>query len=259
MPIDTAYALGTSATLAAPGRRPRRRRARPRSPARSRTRLRRSRFAARAAIQLPPVYYGTIDATPLWICCCTTPGGPGHPTAEVEALLPTLEAALRWIRSATPTSDGFLELHRRERPRAGQPGLEGLARPTGSPTAASRRPDRAVRGAGVRVRGGAERRGAARRVRGPDADRTGAGPPSWPTGSGSGSGRTGHDRFPAIALDGNKRPVDIPDLQHRAPARHRPADRRGGAAVARLLAGPELDSGCGLRTMSSAPRRVTTR
>ena len=25
----------------------------------------------------PPVYYGTIDATPLWSACCTTPGGPG--------------------------------------------------------------------------------------------------------------------------------------------------------------------------------------
>ena len=28
-----------------------------------------------AGLRLPPLYYGTVDATPLWVCCCTTRGG----------------------------------------------------------------------------------------------------------------------------------------------------------------------------------------
>jgi len=61
-------------------------------------------------IRLPPVYYGTIDATPLWISLLHDAWRWGHPPADIEALLPRLEAALGWLGSdADSDGDGFLE------------------------------------------------------------------------------------------------------------------------------------------------------
>lgn len=63
-----------------------------------------------ATTQLPPTYYGTIDATPLWICLLHDAWRWGMPRAEVEALLPQLQAALRWMAEAGDADgDGFLE------------------------------------------------------------------------------------------------------------------------------------------------------
>ena len=45
---------------------------------------------------LPPVYYGTIDATPLWALTLADAHAWGLPDDEVEPLLPALEAALTW-------------------------------------------------------------------------------------------------------------------------------------------------------------------
>ncbi|MCW6006118.1 amylo-alpha-1,6-glucosidase, partial [Micromonospora sp. CPCC 205371] len=48
-------------------------------------------------IVLPATYFGTVDATPLWVNLLHDAWRWGMPVAEVEALLPALEAALRWI------------------------------------------------------------------------------------------------------------------------------------------------------------------
>ncbi|QNN52328.1 amylo-alpha-1,6-glucosidase [Nocardioides mesophilus] len=59
---------------------------------------------------LPPVYYGTIDATPLWITLLHDTWRAGMPAGEVEALLDNLEAALRWLGDyGDSDGDGFLE------------------------------------------------------------------------------------------------------------------------------------------------------
>ena len=59
---------------------------------------------------LPPVYYGTIDATPLWICLLYDAWQAGMPRNEVEDLLPSLELALAWIRDhGDSDGDGFVE------------------------------------------------------------------------------------------------------------------------------------------------------
>jgi glycogen debranching enzyme len=58
--------------------------------------------------RLPPLYYGTIDATALWICLLRDAWRWGLPTAEVRALLPSLEAALGWIGCH---GDRFLAYH----------------------------------------------------------------------------------------------------------------------------------------------------
>jgi glycogen debranching enzyme len=61
-------------------------------------------------VSLPPLYYGTVDATPLWICLLADAHRWGMPETEVEALLPHLEAALAWMRDfGDSDGDGFLE------------------------------------------------------------------------------------------------------------------------------------------------------
>ena len=59
---------------------------------------------------LPPVYYGTIDATPLWIELLHDAWRAGLPEAQVAALLPHLEAAATWLlEHGDADGDGFLE------------------------------------------------------------------------------------------------------------------------------------------------------
>lgn len=59
-------------------------------------------------IVLPPVYYGTVDATPLWVCLLADAADAGMPEAEVRELLPTLRGALGWV-TASAGDDGFLD------------------------------------------------------------------------------------------------------------------------------------------------------
>jgi glycogen debranching enzyme len=61
-------------------------------------------------VSLPPLYYGTVDATALWINLLHDAWKWGMPEVEVEALLPNLEAALAWMRDyGDSDGDGFLE------------------------------------------------------------------------------------------------------------------------------------------------------
>ena len=61
-------------------------------------------------ITLPPLYYGTVDATPLWVCVLHEAWQAGAPTDQVAALLPTLEGALRWmVDYGDADGDGFCE------------------------------------------------------------------------------------------------------------------------------------------------------
>src|SRR5262245_2298872 len=59
---------------------------------------------------LPPLYYGSVDATPLWICLLHDAWLWGMPSEQVRELLPNLEAALAWlVEHGDPDGDGFLE------------------------------------------------------------------------------------------------------------------------------------------------------
>lgn len=63
-----------------------------------------------AGLALPPVYFGTVDATLLWVSLLHDAWKWGMPTAEVEALLGNLERALVWLKDwADADGDGFLE------------------------------------------------------------------------------------------------------------------------------------------------------
>lgn len=60
-------------------------------------------------MSLPPVYYGTVDATPLWICLLVDAWRWGLAEADVRELLPTLRAALGWLAdTCTASPDGLL-------------------------------------------------------------------------------------------------------------------------------------------------------
>ena len=73
--------------------------------------LRRSQFVdPSVGLSLPPVYYGTIDATPLWITVLRDAWKWGLADRQVEALLPNLQAATRWLtQDAAPDADGLLK------------------------------------------------------------------------------------------------------------------------------------------------------
>ncbi|HEV8557268.1 MAG TPA: glycogen debranching N-terminal domain-containing protein [Actinophytocola sp.] len=62
-------------------------------------------------LTLPPLYYGTIDATALWVRLLHDAWRAGMPPAEVTALLPNLVRAMDWITgpAADPDGDGLLE------------------------------------------------------------------------------------------------------------------------------------------------------
>ncbi|GAA4627466.1 glycogen debranching N-terminal domain-containing protein [Actinoallomurus vinaceus] len=57
-----------------------------------------------AAGWLPPVYYGTVDATPLFVITLAEAWRWGMPASQVEALLPAAERALDWLAGF----DGFV-------------------------------------------------------------------------------------------------------------------------------------------------------
>lgn len=62
------------------------------------------------SVYLPPLYYGTVDATPLWIVLLHDAWRWGLADAEVEALLPSLQQAMAWLRDhADADGDGLLE------------------------------------------------------------------------------------------------------------------------------------------------------
>lgn len=74
--------------------------------------VRRSTHAVTAdgSVSLPPIYFGTIDATPLWITLLHDSWQAGMPETEVLALMPHLERALAWLRDhGDSDGDGFLE------------------------------------------------------------------------------------------------------------------------------------------------------
>ncbi|MDG4808432.1 glycogen debranching N-terminal domain-containing protein [Micromonospora sp. WMMD1120] len=73
--------------------------------------LRRHEFAVPGnGLRLPPAYYGTVDATMLWVNLLHDAWRWGLPAEQIEPLLPHLEAALGWLgEHADPDGDGLVE------------------------------------------------------------------------------------------------------------------------------------------------------
>jgi glycogen debranching enzyme len=59
-------------------------------------------------LHLPPLYYGTVDATALWISLLCDAWRWGLPEAEVAQLLPAAERAMTWLVDYGIGPDGFV-------------------------------------------------------------------------------------------------------------------------------------------------------
>jgi glycogen debranching enzyme len=209
---------------------------------------------AEAAVTLPPLYYGSVDATPLWVCLLADAWRWGLPSDEVESLLPTAERALDWLaRHGDPDRDGFVEY----RDESGR----GLANQGWKDSGDS------IRFADGRIAEGpvalAEVQGYAY-----EAARAGAalldafgrpGADRWRDYAGRLADRFREQfwveddlgAYPALALDGSKQPVDAPtsNMGHLLGTGLLSVDE--SAAVARRLVDPTMSSGFGLRTMAA--------
>lgn len=205
-------------------------------------------------IHLPPVYYGTVDATPLWVCLLADAWKWGMPEDEVRSLLPSLRASLDWLlHHGDSDGDGFIDYidttghglanqgwkdsgdsiqwrdgtlaegpialcevqgYAYEAARAGADMLDRLGEP-----------------------GGAELRDWASSLKTRFANTY------WV--------HTPEGRYPAIALDAQKRPVDTltSNIGHLLGTGILDPDDE--AAIASLLVGPTMLSGFGVRTMST--------
>jgi glycogen debranching enzyme len=72
--------------------------------------LRRDELPIHGDGYLPPLYFGTVDATPLWVCLLHDAWKWGLADDDVCALMPQLVSALEWMRDfGDADGDGLLE------------------------------------------------------------------------------------------------------------------------------------------------------
>ncbi|MDR7251604.1 glycogen debranching enzyme [Nocardioides sp. BE266] len=203
---------------------------------------------------LPPVYYGTIDATPLWALTLHDAWRWAAPEEEVEQLLPALERALAWqVEHGDADGDCLLEyvdrsghglsnqgwkdsgdaVRRNDGSRASSP--LALAEVQGYAYAA------AIRGADLLESYG--RPGTDRWRTWADRLRAEFGRRFWVEDA--------VGAFPAIALDRDKRPVVslTSNIGHLLGTGI--LDPEGVDLVARRLVSGDMLSGFGIRTLSS--------
>ncbi|SBS69994.1 glycogen debranching N-terminal domain-containing protein [uncultured Microbacterium sp.] len=203
-------------------------------------------------IVLPPRYYGTVDATPLWVCLLGDAAAAGMSEDEVRDLLPALEAALGWMRAGAG-EDGFLEYVDETGRGLSNQGWkdsgDSIQWRTGElaegPIALCEVQgyayEAAYAGADLLERFG--RDGADDIRRWADALRARFQERFWVT--------TDEGTYPAIALDRDGRGVDTltSNIGHLLGTGILDPEQETG--VARLLVGPTMSSGFGLRTMST--------
>lgn len=217
--------------------------------------LRRHEFAVEGnGLRLPAAYYGTIDATPLWISLLHDAWRWGMPERDVAALLPSMEAALGWLADfADPDGDGFVEYIDTSARGLANQGWKDSGDSIRFRDGSQAKPPIAL----VEVQGYAYEaaRNAAALLEAfgrPDAQR-------WHEHAAALAERF-RDRFwvdgpqgpfPALALDTDKRPVDAltSNIGHLLGTGLLSEEET--ARVAGLLAGPSMSDGFGLRTMSS--------
>jgi glycogen debranching enzyme len=59
-------------------------------------------------VSLPPVYYGTVDATPLWVCLLHDAWRWGMAADDVEPLIGPMQRCLGWLAEVGCRPDGFV-------------------------------------------------------------------------------------------------------------------------------------------------------
>jgi len=207
-------------------------------------------------IVLPPLYYGSVDSTPLWICLLADAWRAGMPQDEVRDLLPALRGALTWLReSGDSDGDGFLDYIDRLGTGLANQGWKD------SGDSIQWRDGRLAEGpiALCEVQGYAYEAAVAGAdlldAFGDGTDDTAA-LRAWAADLKSRFAEaywveTPEGRYPAIALDHAKHPVDTltSNIGHLLGTGILDADDE--RRVADLLLGPSVSSGFGIRTMST--------
>lgn len=213
-----------------------------------------------AESHLPPVYFGTIDATPLWIELLHDALDAGLDATVLTELLPHLEAAARWLlEHADADGDGLLEY-------VDESG-HGLANQGWKDSDDSiRRADGSLASGGIAL---AEVQGYAYAAALHAADLLERGAPRDPSSADLPARlrafaarlretfrarfwcEDARGRYPALALDGAKRPVDgvASNMGHLLGTGLLDADQE--RLVADRLMDPTLFSGFGIRTLST--------
>lgn len=216
--------------------------------------LRRDDVHGADGMHLPPLYYGTVDATPLWIILLADAWRWGLSDEEVAPFLPRLEAALRWVREhGDADGDGLLEYIDTSGHGLSNQGWKDSGDsvqwhdgtfaevPIALAEVQGYAYEAAISGAELLDYfdrpGGDEIRAWAERLRRRFHETFWVDDQSGP--------------YPAIALDAEKRPVDslTSNIGHLLGTGI--LDREQAGLVARRLVSPEMSSGYGLRTLSS--------
>lgn len=205
-------------------------------------------------LTLPPVYYGTVDATALWVCLLHDAWRWGMSPEQVEPLLPALEAALGWmVEYGDSDDDGFLEyidttgrgLSNQGWKDSGNSVRWRDGRLAEAPIALCEvqgyAHEAAVGGAAVLEAFG--RPGADRWLSWAEAARERFRRAFWVEDA--------YGAFPAIALDSAKRPVDSLTSNAGHLLGTGLLNPEEEAAVALRMVSREMSSGFGLRTLSS--------
>ena len=204
---------------------------------------------------LPSVYFGTVDATPLWVVLLHDAWRWGMAADEVAALLPHAEAALEWLAHyGDADGDGLLEyVDSTGRGLANQGWKDSgdsirwrdgrLAAP---PIALCEVQAYAYEAAtaGAALLRAFDRPGADRWEEWADVVRRRFRESFWV--------RDAAGPYPAVALDAGKRPVDSATSAFGHLLGTGLLDPEESALLAARLGGPDLDSGFGLRTLSRA-------
>ena len=218
-----------------------------------------------SGLLIPATYYGTHDATLLWLSTLARAWRWGMPAAEVDALIPAVYGALDWLRdSFDPDGDGFGEYIDESGHGLANQGWKD------SPDAVQSYDGIVATGpiALCEVQGYAYAAALAAadlldtfdplatRCPTSRAPRTGADWRRWAAGMKDRFREAfwledEHGGYPAIALDGAKRPVAGPASNMGHLLATGILDPDDADMVAARLASPELDSGFGLRTLST--------
>ncbi|HEY5836325.1 glycogen debranching N-terminal domain-containing protein [Streptomyces sp.] len=219
--------------------------------------LRNETTAPLGDLVLPPLYYGTIDATLLFVVLLAEAWRWGMPHAEVAALVPHAERALNWLRDhADADGDGFVEYIRSSGGGLANQGWKDSADAVQSARGDLARPPIAL----------AEVQGYAYQAAIAGADLLDAfghqGADYWRAWAGDLADRfrtafwaeDARGPYVAIALDADKRPVDAVSSNPGHLLGTGILNPAECALVAGRLAGPDMDSGWGLRTMSARSR-----
>ncbi|HEX8092975.1 amylo-alpha-1,6-glucosidase, partial [Jatrophihabitans sp.] len=205
-------------------------------------------------LRLPATYFGTVDATPLWILLLHDSWRWGLAEPEVERLLPNLERALAWMADFGMDGNGFLSYADRSGHGLSNQGWKDSADSVQFRDGRLAEPPVAL--SEVQAYGYAAAMAGASLLEAfgrPGADSW----RDWATGLAERFRQRfwladEHGRYPALALDGHGEPVDsvASNMGHLLGTGL--LGEQESALVAHRLGSPELSSGFGLRTLASS-------